>query len=90
MYLLLAAPIGALADRVGRATVIVAGYVGLFAVYLALSSSLPATAVGQAIFDENDSRLRFDQRDFIVTRQRVPGKRDRRRAGSGGQRQVQR
>ncbi len=45
VYLLLAAPIGALADHVGSGIVIIAGYAGLFAVYLALSSALPAIVV---------------------------------------------
>jgi len=45
VYLSLAAPIGAVADRVGSATVIMAGYAALFAVYFALSSNLPATVV---------------------------------------------
>lgn len=41
VYLTLAAPAGRLADRVGRAWVIVAGYAMLLGVYVALSSNLP-------------------------------------------------
>ncbi|SDW57458.1 Nitrate/nitrite transporter NarK [Amycolatopsis xylanica] len=39
-YLLLAAPLGAFADRVGRLPVLLAGYGGLVAVYLLLASPL--------------------------------------------------
>jgi MFS family permease len=38
-YLLLAVPLGALADRVGRSTVFLGGYAALVAVYLLLASS---------------------------------------------------
>ncbi|SER80217.1 MFS transporter [Streptomyces qinglanensis] len=40
VYLLLAAPLGSLADRLGRRTVLLAGYGALLAVYLLLSSPL--------------------------------------------------
>ncbi|MFI7108314.1 MFS transporter [Nonomuraea sp. NPDC050227] len=45
VYLLLAAPFGALADRYGRRTVLLAGYAALLAVYLLLCSALPAVLV---------------------------------------------
>ncbi|MGW2158841.1 MFS transporter [Nonomuraea sp. NPDC001699] len=45
VYLLLAAPFGALADRYGRRTVLLAGYAALLAVYLLLCSALPAALV---------------------------------------------
>lgn len=45
VYLVLAVPAGRLADRVGRPAVIAAGYLGLLALYAALSSPLPPVLV---------------------------------------------
>ncbi|MEU7867208.1 MFS transporter [Dactylosporangium sp. NPDC049140] len=45
VYLLLAVPLGHLADRVGRARVYLAGFAALAVVYLLLATSLPGTPV---------------------------------------------
>ncbi|MCF3142446.1 MFS transporter [Streptomyces platensis] len=44
VYLLLAAPLGALADRIGRKSMLMCGYGMLFAVYVLLCSPLSGTA----------------------------------------------
>ncbi|MFE1172592.1 MFS transporter [Streptomyces sp. NPDC058773] len=44
VYLLLAAPLGALADRIGRTPMLICGYGMLFAVYVLLCSPLSGTA----------------------------------------------
>lgn len=46
VYLTLATPVGRIADRIGSARVVTAGYASLLLVYLALGSGLPAMAVG--------------------------------------------
>lgn len=51
-YLLLAAPLGALADRWGRAPMVLAGYAALLVVYVLLSASagLPLTVLALALY----------------------------------------
>lgn len=46
VYLTLATPVGRIADRIGSARVIVAGYVAMFLVYLSLGWGLPPMVAG--------------------------------------------